>query len=145
MDRMILSIKGNLLFHFLYILLFCVFILFDDEFSFSESVYMIFVLPIYFLIGIPIYYFSGRISSSFTKNPKVKVVLLIVFYTLYYLVLLSSIFNEPPFITNIILYFFSDSIGMPFKYLGSYIISWFLVITQFKDHGKTLEKKYNNK
>lgn len=142
---MILSIKGNLLFHFLYILLFCVFILFDDEFSFSESVYMIFVLPPYFLIGIPIYYFSGRISSSFTKNPKVKVALLVVFYTLYFLVILSSIFTEPSLITNIIWYFSTDSMGMLHKYVGSYIISWFLVITQFKDDCKTLEKKYNNK
>ena len=139
MDRIMLSIKGNLLFHFFYIVILCVFILFDNEFSFAERVYMIFVIPPCFLIGILAYYVSGRLSSFFTKSPKYKVVLLVIFYTLYYLVLLSFFVHEP--IHKVILYFFSGSIEMIFKYIMSYFLSWFLVITQLKHQDKTLNQE----
>jgi len=141
MDKIMLSIKGNLLFHFFYIVILCVFILFDNEFSFAERVYMILVVPPCFMIGIPAYYFLGRLSSFFTKTPKYKVILLVAFYTLYYLILLSLFVHEP--IHKVVLFFFSGPIDMIFKYIMSYILSWFLVITQLKHQDKTLNRENN--
>lgn len=141
MDKIMLSIKGNLLFHFFYIVIFCVSMLFNDEFSLKEILYIIYRVVPCFLIGLPAYYVSGRLSSSLTKSPKYKVVLLIVFYTLYYLILLSFFVDEPFFIHKIILYLFSDTKEVFFRFNVSYFLSWFLVITQLKHQDKTLNRE----